>query len=110
MATTMGSSVLTTPAARHIIFAAAKLTATSRPVRALPLAGTLACAACLAALTAYAATHIPARLAVLGGLLAAAVGGEAIIRLRGGPVAHPAAPPTPGAEGRPAPGHSGPRT
>jgi hypothetical protein len=57
--------------------------------RALPPVGALACAACLAALVAYAATHIPAQLAVLGGLLAAA-GGEAIIRCRG----RPAAPPT----------------
>jgi amino acid transporter len=73
--------------------AAAKLTATSGRARALPLAGALACAACLAALTAYAATHIPAQLAVLGGLLAAAAVGEAIIRLRGRPAAHPATPP-----------------
>ena len=92
--------------------AAAKLTATSAPARALPLAGALACAACLTALTAYAATHIPAQLAVLGALLAAAAGGEAIIRRRGRTAAHPAPPPTPGAGGRPTPGpgHSGPHT
>ena len=92
--------------------AAAKLTATRRRDRALPLAGALACAACLTALTAYAATHIPAQLAVLGGLLAAAAGGEAIIRRRGRPAAHPTTPPTPGAGGRPTPGpgHSGPHT
>jgi hypothetical protein len=55
--------------------------------RALPLAGALACAACLAALVTYAATHIPAQLAVLAGQLAAPVGGEAIIRRRGRPAA-----------------------
>ena len=92
--------------------AAAKLTATRRRDRALPLAGALACAACLTALTAYAATHIPAQLAVLGGLIATAAGGEAIIRRRGRPAAHPTTPPTPGAGGRPTPGpgHNSPHT
>ena len=71
-----------------IIFAAVNLAAARLPgtrgrTRALPLAGTLACAACLAGLIAYAASHIPAQLAVLGGLLATAAVGEAIIRLRG---------------------------
>ena len=84
--------------------AAARLAATSARTRVLPLAGTVACAACLSGLTAYAATHIPAQLAVLGGLIAAAAGGEAVIRARGRPAAHPAAP---AARGRPpsGPGH-----
>jgi NADPH:quinone reductase-like Zn-dependent oxidoreductase len=54
-------------------------------------AGALACGACLAGLIAYAAARIPAQLAVLGGLIAAAAAGEAIVRLRGRP-AHPATP------------------
>jgi amino acid transporter len=74
--------------------AAVKLTATRARARVLPLAGALACAACLTALIAYAATHIPAQLAVLGGLLAAAAGGEAVIRRRGRTATHPATPPT----------------
>jgi amino acid transporter len=93
--------------------AAAKLTSSSARARALPLAGALACAACLAALVTYAATYIPAQLAVLGGLITAAAAGEAIIRLRGRPAAHPATPPNPGAGGRPTPGpagHSDPHT
>ena len=53
--------------------AAARLAGTGGRARVLPLAGALACAACLAGLIAYAATHIPAQLAVLGGLIAAAV-------------------------------------
>jgi amino acid transporter len=71
--------------------AAARLVASSR-ARIPALAGAVACTACLAALTTYAAVHIPAQLAVLGGLIAAAVAGEAIIRARGRPAAHPAAP------------------
>lgn len=69
--------------------AAARLAAASARARVLPLAGTVACAACLAGLIAYAATRIPAQLAVLGGLIAAAAGGEAVIRARGRPAAHP---------------------
>jgi hypothetical protein len=71
------------------------------------VAGAAACAACLAALTGYAASHIPAQLAVLGGLIAAAAAGEAIIRHRGRPAAHPVPPP---ARERPlpGPGHSDP--
>ena len=51
---------------------------------ALALAGAVACVGSLAALIAYAATHIPAQLGVLGGLLAAAAAGEAIVRARRG--------------------------
>ena len=72
--------------------AAARLAGTTGRARALALAGALACAACLAGLIAYAATHIPAQLAVLGGLIAAAAAGEAIIGIRGRPAAHPATP------------------
>ena len=82
--------------------AAARLAGTSGREKAVPLAGALACAACLAGLIAYAAARIPAQLAVLGGLIVAAVLGEAIIRIRGRSAAHPAAPP--GRE--PGPGHS----
>ena len=81
--------------------AAARLAATGGRANALSLAGALACAASLAALTIYAATHIPAQLAVLGGLLAAAAAGEALIRRRGRPAAHPA---TPFAQSLPRPG------
>jgi amino acid transporter len=93
-----------------IIFAAVNLAAVRLAAgrgrsRVLPLAGALACAACLAALVTYAATHIPAQLAVLGGLLAAAAVGEAIIHLRGRPAVHPAAPPTQHMP-IPGPGHS----
>ena len=70
-----------------IIFAAVNLAADrlagiSGRARALALAGAVACAACLAGLTAYAAARIPAQLAVLGGLIVAAAAGEAIIRIR----------------------------
>ena len=85
--------------------AAARLAGTGGRARVLPLAGALACAACLAGLIAYAATHIPAQLAVLGGLIAAAVLGEAIIRIRGRPAAHPAPPPA-REHPQPGPGHS----
>jgi amino acid transporter len=71
--------------------AAARLAATGARAKALSLVGALSCAASLVALIVYAATHIPAQLAVLGGLLAVAVAGEAIIRRRGRPAAHPAA-------------------
>ena len=54
-----------------------------------------------------AAARIPAQLAVLGGLIVAAAAGEAIIRIRGRPAAHPAGPP--GQElSQPGPGHSNP--
>ena len=43
-------------------------------------AGAIACIASLAALLAYAATHIPTQLGVLGALVAAAVLGEALLR------------------------------
>ena len=72
--------------------AAARLAATGGRAKALSLAGALSCAASLAALIAYAATHIPGQLAVLGGLLAAAAAGETLIRRRGRPAAQPAAP------------------
>ena len=72
--------------------AASKLASNSGRARALPLAGALACAASLAGLTVYAATNIPAQLAVFGGLLTAAAAAEVIIRKRGRPAAHPAAP------------------
>jgi amino acid transporter len=63
--------------------AAARLTDRHGPARVAALAGAAACAGSLAALLAYAATHIPAQLGVLGGLVAVAAGGEALIRLRG---------------------------
>jgi len=70
-----------------IVFAAVNLAAVrlagdTRARVALSLAGAVACAGSLAALTVYAATHIPAQLGVLGGLLAAAVVGEAVLRMR----------------------------
>jgi amino acid transporter len=97
-----------------IIFAAVDLAAARLPgisvrSRALSLAGTLACAASLAALTTYAAAHIPAQLAVLGGLIAAATVGEAIVRFRGRSAAHPTALPAHGLP-PPAPGSGGRRT
>jgi amino acid transporter len=86
--------------------AAARLAASGR-AKALSLAGALSCAVSLAALIVYAATHIPAQLAVLGGLIAAAAVGEALVRRRGRPAAHPATPraqslprPYPGRRGR----------
>lgn len=74
--------------------------------RGLPLAGALTCAACLVALISYAATHISAQLGVLGGLLAGAAGGEAVIRLRGRSAVRPA---EPGSRGGPpaGPGNGG---
>jgi amino acid transporter len=62
--------------------AAARLAGGSGAGRPLALAGAVACACSLAALVAYAAGHIPSQLAVLGGLLAAAVCGEALVRGR----------------------------
>ena len=70
--------------------AASRLASTSRRARVLPLAGAIACAASLAGLTVYAALHIPAQLAVLGGLLATAAAAEAAIRITGRRAAHPA--------------------
>lgn len=72
-----------------IVFAAVNLAAVSvvggsRVRVALSLAGAVACAGSLAALIAYTATRNPAQLGVLGGLLATAAGGEAIVRARRG--------------------------
>ncbi len=63
--------------------AAAKLAADGRLARALSLLGALACAASLAGLTLFAASHAPGQLAVLGGLITAATVAEAVIRVRG---------------------------
>ena len=63
-------------------FAAVRLAGDTRARVALSLAGAVACAGSLAALTLYTATHNPAQLGVLGGLLAAAVVGEGIVRRR----------------------------
>jgi hypothetical protein len=71
--------------------AAARLAASGR-AKALSRAGALSCAVSLAALIVYAATHIPAQLAVLAVLIVAAAVGEALVRRRGRPAAHPAAP------------------
>jgi amino acid transporter len=60
--------------------AAVRLVADTFVRVALALAGTVACAGCLAALIAYTTTHDPAQLGVLGGLLAAAAIGEGIVR------------------------------
>ena len=70
--------------------AASRLTASSRRSRVLPLAGAVACAGSLAGLTVYAALHIPAKLAVLGGMLATAAAAEAAIRISGRRAARPA--------------------
>jgi amino acid transporter len=71
-----------------IIFAAANLAAVrlASPRRVpwiVSLAGVAACIGSLAALVGYAAVRIPTQLAVLGGLLVAAIVGEAVIRIRG---------------------------
>ncbi len=63
--------------------AALRLAAGGRWAQAASLLGAVACLASLAALTAYAATHIPGQLAVLGGLVAVAVAGEAVVRALG---------------------------
>jgi amino acid transporter len=60
--------------------AARRLLANTRVTGAAALAGLLACLVCLGALIAYAATHIPGQLGVLGGLLGAAVLAETILR------------------------------
>jgi amino acid transporter len=70
--------------------AAAKLAADRRLARTLSLLGALVCAASLAGLTLFAASHTPGQLAVLGGLITAAVVAEAIIRVRGRPAARTA--------------------
>jgi amino acid transporter len=63
--------------------AAIRLAAERTFSRVVSAAGAVACAGCLLTLVVYAAVRIPAQLAVLGGLLALAVGGEAVIRMRG---------------------------
>ncbi len=67
-----------------IVFAAVNLAAArlseGRATRTVSLAGAVACAGSLAALVVYAATHIPAQLGILGGLLAASVAGELLVR------------------------------
>ncbi len=68
-----------------IVFAAVNLAAVrlvggSRARIALSLIGAVACIGSLATLIAYAATHTPGQLGVLGGLLAAAVVGEGVVR------------------------------
>jgi amino acid transporter len=60
--------------------AAARLAARGRGARAVSLAGAAACLGCLAALVTYAATHIPAQLGVLAGLIVTATAGEALLR------------------------------
>ena len=60
--------------------AAVRLLENTRRSRVAAFAGAGACAASLAALIAYAATHIAGQLAVLGAMLGAAVLGEAILR------------------------------
>jgi amino acid transporter len=60
--------------------AARRLLANTSLTAAAALAGLLACVVCLGALIAYAATHIPGQLGVLGGLLGAAILAEAILR------------------------------
>jgi amino acid transporter len=62
--------------------AAIRLVGDNRAGVALSLAGVVACVGSFAALTYYAASHMPAQLGVLGGLLAAATVGEAIVRRR----------------------------
>jgi amino acid transporter len=62
--------------------AAFRLTAARRRARLGALAGAATCIASLGALVVYAATNIPGQLAVLGGLLALAVIGEALMRMR----------------------------
>jgi amino acid transporter len=62
--------------------AAARLLVGTRLAAAAEIAGAIACIACLAALATYAATHIPGQLGVLGGLLATAILGEALLRRR----------------------------
>jgi amino acid transporter len=70
-----------------VVFAAvnlanARLGAENRLTTITAYAGAGACLASLAALVVYAATHIPGQLGVLGGLIAAAVVGEMLLRPR----------------------------
>ncbi len=70
-----------------IIFAAVNLASErigtqSRRTTITAYAGAIACLASLAALLVYAATHIPAQLGVLAGLIAAAAASEALFRPR----------------------------
>jgi amino acid transporter len=70
-----------------VIFAAvnlanARLGAASPRVTITAFAGAIACLVSLAALVVYAATHIPAQLGVLGGLITTAVVVEALLRPR----------------------------
>jgi len=67
--------------------AAAKLAADGGLARALSLLGVLVCAASLAGLAFFAASHAPGQLAILGGLITAAAVAETIIRIRGRPAA-----------------------
>ena len=60
--------------------AALRLVADSRARFGLALAGAVACAGSLVALIVYTATHDPAQLGVLAGLLTAAAVGELIVR------------------------------
>ena len=64
--------------------AAARLAGGTRARVAVALAGAVACVGSLAALVAYTASNHPTQLGVLGGLLAAAVGGEGLVRRRAG--------------------------
>jgi amino acid transporter len=68
-----------------VIFAAVNLAhkrlgAKNRLTTITAVAGATACLASLAALVTYAATHIPAQLGVLGGLITGAVIGETLLR------------------------------
>jgi amino acid transporter len=62
--------------------AAKRLLANTRLQASAEFFGALACLVCLAALIAYAATHIPGQLGILGGLLGTAILGERLIRCR----------------------------
>ena len=62
--------------------AAARLAADTPARTGLALAGAVACAASLAALIAYTATHHPGQLGVLAGLLATAAIGESVLQAR----------------------------
>jgi len=70
-----------------VIFAAVnlaawRLLANARLAATVEIAGALACCGCLVALIAYAVTHVPGQLGVLGGLLGTAIVGEALVRRR----------------------------
>ncbi len=62
--------------------AAVRLASAAHVARTVSLAGAVACLGCLVALVAYSAAHIPAQLGVLGGLIVAAIVGEAFLRRR----------------------------